>query len=152
MDPQSVGTDHLHNKDPLRVSDVHEHLLSNPIDLNAIVNVYQQQIIALNNQFALVDPAYTLLDPPVALINDTALLQDYIKNNLDHAHHWTGTCRMAPLNQNGVVDNKGRVHGVKGLRVADISVAPFQPDGNTAGPAFFVGYNIANMIIKKYKN
>ena len=150
LDPQSFGTDYIQNSDPLRISAVFENLLSDPSDLDAIVNVYQQQITALNTQFGLIDMNYQLLDPPLSVIADTPVLKEYIKNSLDHAHHWTGTCRMAPLNQNGVVNEKGEVYGVKRLRVADISVAPIEPNGNTAGPAFFVGYNIAKMIIEKY--
>jgi len=150
LNPQSTGTDRIQNADPLRVSEVNENLLSDPLDLDAIVNVYQQQITALNTQLGLIDPAYQLLSPSLSLIADTDGLKNYIKESLEHAHHWTGTCKMAPLSQNGVVNKKGEVYGVKKLRIADISVAPIQPDGNTAGPAFFVGYNIAKMIIKKY--
>lgn len=35
---------------------------------------------------------------------------------------------MAPLNQNGVVNNTGHVHGVKDLKVADASIIPFTVD------------------------
>lgn len=150
LNPQSLGTDQIQNADPLRVSAVMENLLSDPTDLDSIVNVYQQQITALNSTLSNINPAYQLLTPSLSLIADTDALKEYIKNSLEHAHHWTGTCRMSPLNQNGVVNEKGEVHGVRQLRVADISVAPLQPNGNTAGPAFFVGYNIAKMIIAKY--
>ena len=42
-------------------------------------------------------------------------------------YHYSSTCRMAPLNDPvspGVVDDELRVHGVKGLRVADASIFP----------------------------
>lgn len=151
LNPKSIGTDQIQNKDPLRVSAVTENLLSDPSDLDAIINVYQQQITALDTELSTIDPLYALVDPPLSTINDIDKLKDYIKDNLDHAHHWTGTCKMAPLSQGGVVNCRGKVYGTKGLRVADISVAPVMPDGNTAGPAFFVGYKISKMIIKKYK-
>jgi choline dehydrogenase-like flavoprotein len=57
---------------------------------------------------------------------------------------------MAPRDLGGVVDNRGRVYGIHGARVADISVAPIQPDGNTAGPAYFVGWNIARLLLQEY--
>ena len=127
-----------------------ENLLSNQIDLQRIVDVYQQQIIALNNEFLINYPGYALVEPSIETINDTEKLKQFIKDTIDHSHHWTGTCKMAPRHAGGVVDNKGCVYGIKHLRVADISIAPIQPDGNTAGPAFFVGYNIVRLILEKY--
>lgn len=152
LNPESVGVDKIQDKDPLRISAVAENLFSEQVDLNRIVDVYQQQITALNNVFAnnSMYAGYQLMEPSLDVINDTDALKEHIKNELEHAHHWTGTCIMAPENAGGVVDNLGQVYGIKGLRVADISVAPIQPDSNTAAPAFFVGYNIAKQIIAKY--
>lgn len=147
LDPQSTGTDRIQNKDPFRVSAVSEHLLSDGIDLDRIVNVYQQQITALNTVFTS-NPdydGYALIEPSLDIINDTDALKKYIMLNIDHSHHWAGTCKMGV-----VVNSRGVVYGVEGLRVADISVAPIQPDGNTAGPAYFVSYNIAKKIIADY--
>lgn len=152
LDPQSIGTDTIQNKDPLRVSLFSEKLFSDPLDLQRIIDVYQQQITALNTAFSTIDSSYSLISPSLETIADTAALTQYIKDSVDHAHHWTGTCSMKPLNKGGVVNNVGEVHGVRKLRVADISVAPVVPNGNTAGPAFFVGYNIAQQIIAKYED
>jgi choline dehydrogenase len=152
LNPASIGTDRLQDRDPLRVSDVSENLFSNPADLADIVAVFRQQITALNTQLGIINPLYTLIQPSLATIANDDALNAYIQDNLDHAHHWTGTCKMAPLNQGGVVDAHGRVYGTKRLRVADISVAPLQPDGNTAAPAYLVGYKIANFILDEYKS
>lgn len=154
LHPQSLGKDRIQDADPLRVSAMAEDLFSNPTDLQSIINVYKIQITALAAQLAAIDPSYQLQSPSLVIINDpdTTALTAYIMSTIDHAHHWTGTCRMAPLDQGGVVDNQGYVYGVSGLRIADISIAPIQPDGNTAAPAFFVGYNIAQMIVQKYKH
>ena len=148
LNPSSVGTDQIQSKNPFQVSAVKEDLLGNPVDLESIVAVYQQQVTQLAINLAAIDPRYQLVSPTLEVINNTKLLKEFIIETLEHAHHWTGTCRMAPLNQGGVVDMYGKVYGVKGLRVADISVAPIEPDGNTAGPAFQVGYAIAQNIIK----
>ena len=50
---------------------------------------------------------------------------------------------MAPLNQGGVVDRFGNVHGVENLIVADASIIPFTVDGNTSASAYLIGYTIA---------
>jgi choline dehydrogenase len=56
---------------------------------------------------------------------------------------------MAPLNKGGVVDNKGQVHGVKDLIVADASIIPFTVDGNTSATAYLIGSTIAQQLIKQ---
>ncbi len=44
--------------------------------------------------------------------------------------HVVGTCRMGPSPEEGdVVDETGRVHGIKDLRVIDASVIPDAPSG-----------------------
>ena len=40
-------------------------------------------------------------------------------------HHVSSTCRMGPADdQTAVVDQYGRVHGIRGLRVVDASIIP----------------------------
>lgn len=67
----------------------------------------------------------------------------------DNYWHPVGTCRMGvdgdPL---AVVDARGRVHGVEGLRVADCAIMPRVPRATTAMPAVVVGENIARMLIE----
>jgi choline dehydrogenase-like flavoprotein len=45
-----------------------------------------------------------------------------------------------------VVDPELRVHGVVGLRVADASVFPRIPHGNTHAPSVMVGEKAAEML------
>ena len=53
---------------------------------------------------------------------------------------------MAPLDKNGVVDARLRVHGIEGLRVVDASVFPTIVAGHTAAPTIAVGEKAADMI------
>jgi choline dehydrogenase-like flavoprotein len=61
--------------------------------------------------------------------------------------HQMGTCRMSASPSNGVVDEKGAVHGVRGLYVADASVFPLSSGINpmitTMGLAHWIGSRLA---------
>lgn len=57
--------------------------------------------------------------------------------------HAVGTAGLGP-----VVDPQQRVHGVKRLRVADLSVLPEVPRGNTAAVAIAIGERVADFVLK----
>jgi choline dehydrogenase-like flavoprotein len=62
--------------------------------------------------------------------------------------HSQGTNRMGPASDpRNVVDQRLRVHGVKGLRVVDVSIHPTPVHGNTNQPAVLVGLNAGRMIL-----
>jgi 5-(hydroxymethyl)furfural/furfural oxidase len=50
-------------------------------------------------------------------------------------------------NAGAVVDPAGRVHGIAGLRVADASVMPTVPRGNTNLPTIMIAEKIAATIL-----
>jgi choline dehydrogenase len=45
-----------------------------------------------------------------------------------------------------VVDDKLRVHGIAGLRVADASIFPTMPSGNTNAPSIMAGEKAADLL------
>jgi choline dehydrogenase len=70
-----------------------------------------------------------------------------IRQQAEHRHHAVGTCRMGVATDDlAVVDAKLRVIGVDGLRVADASVMPQDPSGNTNVPTLMIGEKAADLI------
>jgi choline dehydrogenase-like flavoprotein len=45
-----------------------------------------------------------------------------------------------------VVDERGRVHGVHGLTIADASIMPRVPSANTNVPTIMIGERIADWV------
>jgi 5-(hydroxymethyl)furfural/furfural oxidase len=67
-----------------------------------------------------------------SLLSDPNASQRFVEKNAQAAYHVCGTCRMgAQTDPAAVVDSRGRVHGIAGLRVADASVFPTIPRANT---------------------
>ncbi|KAH9938978.1 alcohol oxidase [Epithele typhae] len=77
--------------------------------------------------------------------NDEAL-DAWIRAHLRTFCHFTSTCRMGAEERESVVDAQLRVHGVKGLRIADTSVFPEIIGAHTMAPAVAVAEKCADMV------
>ncbi|PPR05970.1 hypothetical protein CVT24_004634 [Panaeolus cyanescens] len=76
-------------------------------------------------------------------------LEELVRERVETLYHPASTCRMAPLEQGGVVDAKLRVYGVKGLRVCDASIFPEIVSGHTvrfAGAVLAAAEHLADII------
>jgi choline dehydrogenase len=69
----------------------------------------------------------------------------FLRSAASSYHHQVGTCKMGS-DAMAVVDPDLRVYGVEGLRVADASIMPAVPSGNTNAPSIMVGEKAADMI------
>jgi choline dehydrogenase len=72
-------------------------------------------------------------------------VRDYIRRNATTYQHVVGTCRMG-VDALAVVDPELRVYGVEGLRVADASVMPAVPCGNTHAPTTMIAERASDLI------
>lgn len=79
---------------------------------------------------------------------DDKAIEDWVRQNVATTWHSISTCRMAPRDKNGVVDERLNVHGTKGLKLADLSIPPENVGANTNNTAIVVGEKAADIIIK----
>ena len=87
--------------------------------------------------------------PGVDQQSDEQLLEHAMKTG-NTAYHPVGTCRMGPsTNGDAVVDNKLRVHGIQGLRVADASIMPMILSANVNAGALMIGERAADFLLEE---
>jgi 5-(hydroxymethyl)furfural/furfural oxidase len=83
-----------------------------------------------------------------SLVADDDALAEHVRRNVGGTFHVAGTCKMGrPEDRDAVVDTAGRVRGIAGLRIADASIMPTVPRGNTNIPTVMIGEKIADAIL-----
>ncbi|KAI0891488.1 GMC oxidoreductase [Annulohypoxylon nitens] len=80
---------------------------------------------------------------------DDAAIEQYLRENIQTTWHSLGTAKMAPREKMGVVDKDLNVYGVRGLKVADLSIPPENVGANTNNTAMMIGEKAANIIAKE---
>lgn len=75
---------------------------------------------------------------------------EWVTDNTITDWHPVGTCAMGP-GEGYVVDERLRVHGVKGLRVCDASIMPLQISAHLQATVYAIGEKGASMILEDWK-
>ncbi|KAH6629384.1 alcohol oxidase-like protein [Boeremia exigua] len=78
---------------------------------------------------------------------DDAAIEQWLRENVNTTWHSLGTCKMAPREDNGVVDGRLNVYGVTGLKIADLSIPPENVGANTNNTALVIGEKAAEIIL-----
>ncbi|KAI5848810.1 putative GMC oxidoreductase [Tricharina praecox] len=146
---QSRGTVTLKSNDPLDTPVVDHKYLDDPLDLLVLAEAcrYANEIV-MNGAGTrdIVKAAW----PPQAKHHEYESREQwaaFVKKNATTCYHASGTCRMGiDQDPQAVLDERLRVRGVKGLRVADTSVMPTLICGHTQMLAYAVGEKCASMI------
>lgn len=80
---------------------------------------------------------------------DDELIDQWLRENVATTWHSLGTCKMAPREENGVVDETLSVYGVMGLKVADLSIPPSNVGAHTNNVALTIGEKAASIFIEE---
>jgi choline dehydrogenase len=134
LEHRSRGRVTLASTDPEELPIVDAGLLDDPGDVRALVDGIGL-VEHLTDHPPLSDFYGPLLTPAPG--DDW---EEHVKTTYITYHHGVGTCRIGPAGDPGaVVDERLRVHGIDNLVIADASVLPTLPHGNTNLAAFLVG-------------
>jgi choline dehydrogenase len=134
LEHRSAGRVTLASTDPEELPVVEPALLRHPGDVRAMLDGVE-----------LVDRL--VMHPPLSDYYGRRVVpgpgedvESHVTSTYITYHHGVGTCRFGPPDDPGaVVGPDLRVHGVDGLTVADASVLPTVPHGNTNLAAILVG-------------
>ena len=142
VSPKSRGHVRLGSPDPYAKPRILTNSLTDPDDVRAMVaGMKLARDIAA--EFGTV--AGKEIFPGEGVMNDDDIEED-LRRRVELLYHPVGTCRIGQ-DDGAVVDPDLKVRGVEGLRVADASVMPVIPGGNTNAPTIMVGEKAADLIL-----
>lgn len=140
MTPRSRGRLQLRGRDPAAAPLIDTGYLSDAddADLSVLMDGMEQ-----TRRIAAQDPLAQLVGPELA---ETAqwVGRDDVRRACLHYYHPVGTCRMGgAFDSMGVVNERGAVHGIENLHVADAAIMPVIPRANTNLPTLVIAERIA---------
>ena len=143
ISPKSRGWLQLASADPGAAPRIRPNVLSDPDDMAALV-----EGVKLARRIVGAEPLRSAtageIHPGAGVVSDSEIEAD-LRRRVELIYHPVGTCRIG-VDELAVVDPELRVHGVEGLRVADASVMPVIPGGNTNAPTIMVAERAADLV------
>ena len=143
--PEGRGTVKIKSPDPQAPPSIQFNFLASEYDFQALI--YGSRLSrTIAAQPALRPFILEEVIPGPATQSDDQLVEEIRVRGVSNLHP-VGTCRMGH-EVDAVVDPRLRVHGIAGLRVADASIMPQVPGGNTNAPSIMIGEKCAAMILE----
>ena len=142
--PESRGSIHIKSKNPEEPPAIKFNFLSNSLDRETLVSGVKL-IRKIMNSETMQEFCGEEVQPGKNLDTDEDIL-NFIKEKAETVYHPSGTCKMG-FDQEAVVDKSLKVHGIKGLRIADASIMPTLVSGNTNAVCMMIGERCADFIL-----
>jgi choline dehydrogenase len=143
LHPESRGWVKLRSADPKDAPRIFLNILSERRDVETLIAG-----LRIARKVFETSPMADEIDHEMAPGKDVqsdAELEAYLRRAAMVSHHPVGTCAMGH-GETAVVDPQLRLRGIAGLRVADASIMPTVPGGNTNAPTIMVGEKAADLI------
>ena len=143
--PESRGTIAIKSPDPQVYPSIQPNYLSATLDQEtAVAGMKVSRSLA---ETSALSPFIVSEHVPGPGVKTEEEMLDAARRISQTIYHPTSTCKMGddPM---AVVDARLRVHGIKGLRVADASIMPTIVSGNTNAPTIMIGEKVSDMIIE----
>ncbi|HEX3535442.1 MAG TPA: GMC family oxidoreductase N-terminal domain-containing protein [Stellaceae bacterium] len=142
--PEGRGTVRIKSPDPLAPPAIQFNFLASEYDFQALI--YGARLARkIAAQPALQPFVVEEVIPGPQCETDEQMREEIRLRGVSNLHP-VGTCRMG-RGVDCVVDPQLRVYGVAGLRIADASIMPQVPGGNTNAPSIMIGEKCAQMIL-----
>lgn len=145
MRPESTGHIHITSADPKSPPAIDFNFLSAPVDAELTV-IAVRIARSIMTAPVLSEMQITELAPGSPLETDGEIIE-WVKSSAETTYHPVGTCKMGS-DEKAVVDERLRVRGLEGLRVADASIMPTLISGNTNAPSIMIGEKAAAMVLE----
>ncbi|MDH3703784.1 MAG: GMC oxidoreductase, partial [Alphaproteobacteria bacterium] len=147
--PESRGHIRIKSPDASAAPEIKPNYLSAPADRQVAAQAIRltRQICAAP-AMARFEPEEFKPGPHIASDEDLARAAGDIATTIFHP---VGTARMG-RDDRAVVDERLRVHGIAGLRVADASVMPSITSGNTNAPTIMIAEKASDMIKEDWRH
>jgi choline dehydrogenase-like flavoprotein len=146
--PESRGFVHIKSGDPAQAPAIQPRYLSSAFDRDVVV-AGLKLLRRIMTRPAMTRYVAEERKPGPQVTSDADLL-DFARSAGSTVFHPTSTCRMGQ-DERAVVDERLRVRGIGGLRVADASIMPTVVSGNTNAAAVMIGEKGADMILQDAK-
>jgi choline dehydrogenase len=139
----SIGSLRLASAEPLQNPTISLNYLSRSEDLARLrAGIREAVRIMTTPAFTEITAGRMAGGPPD--LSDRGL-DAWIKRNVSTAAHSSGTCPIGPPDAGGVVDARGRVHGIDRLSVADVSIVPVPLRNNPNATSLMLGERFAEL-------
>ncbi len=139
--PGSRGEIRLRSADPLDRPAIYPRNFTDPRDLPTLAKGIGRMLEVMD-QGPMQQLGLTAKAPPP---RSGAGLEAEIRGKAANIYHDAGSCRMG-MDAGSVVDERLRVRGLEGLRIADASVIPRLMNANTNAPVIMVAEKAADLI------
>ncbi len=140
--PRSTGTVGLTSNDPEQPPLIDPAFLSDPQDLEDMVEAYKITRRLMNAPSM---SRWISKDPFTADVHSDDEIREILRQRVDSVYHPVGSCKMG-VDDMAVVDPELKVRGVEGLRVVDASIMPTLVGGNTNAPAIMIAEKAVDLI------